>query len=84
MVTLDSLDLQDVDYMKLDVEGWEANVIVGAEQTIKAFRPVIMVEQKRDFSARFGIPQKEAVKILLGWGYKEVREVSGDHILVHP
>lgn len=84
MVTLDSLDLQDVDYMKLDVEGWEANVIVGAEQTIKAFHPVIMVEQKRDFSARFGIPQKEAVKILLGWGYKEVREVSGDHILVHP
>jgi FkbM family methyltransferase len=84
MITLDSLGLEDVDYMKLDVEGWEANAILGAEQTIKTSHPVIMCEQKRTMSEAFGIPQKEAVAILLRWGYKEVAEISGDHILVWP
>ena len=82
MHTLDSLELQDVDFMKIDVEGFEANVVAGGEHTIRTFKPVIIVEQKRDFGSRYGFKPQAAVVLLQSWGYKQVEEISGDHILV--
>ena len=35
MVTVDSLNLENVDYMKIDVEGAESLVLLGAAETIK-------------------------------------------------
>lgn len=82
MITLDSLGLVDVDFVKIDVEGFEANIILGGERLFKTCRPVTIVEQKRQMSEAFGIPPKEAVNILVKWGYREVAELSGDHVLV--
>jgi FkbM family methyltransferase len=39
-----SLDIPRVDFMKLDVEGFEQSVITGAAQTISQFKPVVMLE----------------------------------------
>jgi FkbM family methyltransferase len=44
MVTIDSLNLPKVDFIKLDVEGYEPNAIRGAAETIKAHRPWLWVE----------------------------------------
>jgi len=82
MHTLDSLELQDVDFMKLDCEGYEENVLRGGAETIKAWKPVIVVEQKRDMSARFGLDTKGAVTFLKSLGYVQAEEISGDHIMV--
>jgi hypothetical protein len=46
MFKLDSLDLEPIDYMKIDCEGYEYNILVGAEQTIKKYKPIVVVEQK--------------------------------------
>jgi FkbM family methyltransferase len=46
-VTVDSLDLPACDLIKIDVEGMEGEVIAGAEQTIRRFRPVLYVENDR-------------------------------------
>jgi FkbM family methyltransferase len=43
-VTIDSLGIDDVACMKIDVEGMEMNVIRGAVETIKRCRPVIFAE----------------------------------------
>ena len=43
-ITLDSLYLNQVDFMKIDVEGYEAKVIQGAVETIKKHRPTIVLE----------------------------------------
>lgn len=82
MVTLDSLGLGDVDYMKLDCEGFEENVLRGAEATIGLCKPVIMVEQKRQMAADFGLETLGAVKFLKTLGYKVAEEISGDYIMV--
>jgi FkbM family methyltransferase len=82
MITLDSLGLQDVGYMKLDCEGFEENVLRGAEATLKAFGPVVMVEQKRDMAAKLGLATMGAVTYLESLGYRVAREVSGDYIMV--
>jgi len=82
MITLDSLGLDDVDYMKLDCEGFEENVLRGAEHLLVTCKPVIMVEQKRDFAARFDLEPQGAVKYLKAMGYVVAVEVSGDYIMV--
>jgi FkbM family methyltransferase len=83
MITLDSLALDEVDFMKLDTEGYEENILRGAVETIKRCRPVIIVEQKRDMAeARFGLRPRGAVTFLESLGYKLVKEMSGDYIMV--
>lgn len=43
-VTIDSLDLPDVDFIKIDTEGSEYNILQGAIQTIKCSRPRMLIE----------------------------------------
>ena len=52
--TLDSYSLfSDVDFIKMDVEGYEPNIIRGAVETIQSNWPVILCEINRgDFSAK--------------------------------
>ncbi len=43
-ITIDSLNLPRLDYLKLDVEGMEELVLEGAKKTIKRCRPIIQLE----------------------------------------
>lgn len=43
-ITIDSLDLPRLDFLKVDVEGFELNVIRGASETIGKFKPYLWVE----------------------------------------
>ena len=42
--TLDSFNLPKVDFMKIDVEGYEAQVLSGAKETITKWKPKIYIE----------------------------------------
>jgi FkbM family methyltransferase len=44
MITIDSLNLSDCHYMKIDVEGAEILVLMGAIRTIREFKPIIFYE----------------------------------------
>ena len=44
VITLDSLNLQRCDFIKLDVEGMELNVLKGARELIRKFQPIIYAE----------------------------------------
>ena len=46
-MTVDSLDLPVCHLIKIDVEGMEREVLQGAEQTIRRFRPVLYMENDR-------------------------------------
>lgn len=47
VLRIDDLGLTDCDLICLDVEGFEIPALRGAEQTIKASRPVIIAEENR-------------------------------------
>ncbi len=82
MRTLDSFELKDVSYLKIDVEGTELFVLKGAEATIVKCKPVIMVEQKPGHAQKYGLGEKDALPYLESLGYKVAREMSGDFLLV--
>ena len=44
VTTLDSFNFDDVDLLKIDVEGAEEHLIIGAENTIKKCKPIICCE----------------------------------------
>ena len=81
MKTLDSFNLNDVDLIKIDCEGYELFVIEGGIETIKRCRPAIIVEQKPGHGEAYGLSDTEAVSFLKDMGYKLVKEMAGDYIL---
>ncbi|MEX1155110.1 FkbM family methyltransferase [Parvibaculum sp.] len=64
---LDELNLQNVGFMKIDVEGSELQVLEGAEQTIRRERPVMVIEMEERHTKR---PIKEAIAVVEGYGYQ--------------
>jgi FkbM family methyltransferase len=67
--TLDSFGLEEVGFIKLDCEGYEPYILKGAEQTIKKYRPVILMEEKNYSKRYYGEEGNLAVDLLLSWGY---------------
>lgn len=69
--SLDSYNLDTVDFIKMDVEGYEPKVIMGGEKLIKRDWPVLCVEINRD--------DNDSQAILESWGYvlKEIDALQG-------
>lgn len=76
IITLDSIELGSIDFLKIDVDGCEFEVLSGAELTILAEKPVIAIEQKRHAQ---GAP---AIKLLESWGARVAWEKGGDYCML--
>lgn len=48
VVCLDDEDIEDIDLIKIDVQGWEYEVLLGAEKIIKNQRPWVAFEVNQD------------------------------------
>lgn len=79
---LDSFELTEVDFIKLDCEGYEYFALLGGEETIRKWRPTIIVEQKPGRGSSFGISDTAAVDWLRSLGYLLAQEMAGDYIMI--
>jgi len=75
--TLDSFNLNDIDFIKIDVDGFEDKVLEGAVNTITRNNPVINVEMKE---LKRPLTYNKIKKILYGLNYKKAKRVKSDEI----
>jgi len=74
--TLDSFELTQIDFIKIDVDGYEDLLVKGAQETIAENTPVINIEMKR---AKRPEVVRVAEKILKNLGYRcEIRTKSDE------
>ena len=76
--------LRDVDFIKLDCEGYEYFALKGGEKTIDRDSPTIIVEQKPGRGQQFGLSETAALDWLRLLGYRCVDALAGDYIMVRP
>lgn len=83
MKTLDEFNFPDVDFLKIDCEGFEIFVLQGGVETLKRCKPVIMVEQKPEtgMEKNYGIGTTDAVKFLSDLGAHQAFVMSGDYVM---
>jgi FkbM family methyltransferase len=81
VVRLDNLNLHDINYIKIDCEGYEYRILQGAEQTIRRCRPIVVIEQKPHdaYSKQYG--QFAAVDLLKNWGMIKLDQIRDDWIM---
>ena len=79
--TLDSFNFEDVDYIKIDVEGHELKVLKGAINTINKYSPLIVVEENGSAEKWNKGIKNEALNYLQELGYKIVAQERNDYIL---
>ena len=82
MTTLDSLDYKDVDLIKIDVEGYEMQVLKGAEKTLGGVQ-YLMIELN-NATKKYGSSNIEIEKHLSSLGYKVLIEHWPDKVFFRP
>lgn len=86
VTSLDKFNLQNVKFLKLDVEGYEEKAMIGGRKTIKQFRPLIMIEHKPRLSSKYG-PPKADIELLENMKYIQIGKWTADRLYIpreHP
>ena len=67
MEKLDNIQIKNIGFIKIDVEGHELEVIKGAKETINKYNPILLVEIEKRHSKR---PVKETINFINNLGYE--------------
>lgn len=71
---LDDYDIPEINFIKLDIQGWEINALRGGAKTIQRTQPVILCEN---------YPQRdELVQAFINLGYEKILRVVKEDIFV--
>ena len=54
---IDALELTELDFIKLDLEGYEARALHGARETLSRLKPYVLFEDKEHKAGLYGDPQ---------------------------
>lgn len=82
LTTIDSLGAKDVDLIQLDIEGAEVEALIGAQETIKRDRPVLVLEIKEVTSASYGRKPDDVRRFVAKLGYTPAHKFGRDELWV--
>ena len=75
--TLDSFEFTNIDFIKIDVDGYEDLLLRGAKETLANNDPVINIEMKKHKRPKVYIRSQ---KILRGCGYKQFKRTRSEEV----
>ncbi|HMM81112.1 MAG TPA: FkbM family methyltransferase [Pyrinomonadaceae bacterium] len=71
-------EIDKIDLIKIDVEGFEMEVLAGARELLKTFSPALFIEIDDNNLRQQGASAKEAVMFLEDYGYSITNSESGN------
>lgn len=77
LLSIDSLNLQDVDCIHLDIEGYEMPALLGALETIKRYSPLIVIEWL-DHGEKYGWTKLDMLDLIFKLGYQNMKQIGSD------
>ncbi len=80
IITIDSLNLPKLDFVKIDCEGYELEVLKGAIETIKKFKPKMLIEINTMTLERSGITREDIYNFLKELDYKYKNIYNGQSL----
>lgn len=92
---LSELNPPKIDFIKMDVEGFEKMVLEGGQNSLSHYKPTIVFELNPDMCKRAGYDASEIVQFLQGLGYRffaydrgfelteTIPEKFGNYVAVH-
>lgn len=81
MLPLDEYAFCDIDFIKIDVEGFELQVVQGAKDTLLRNKPFMVLEQKGNDEKLMGGKRNEALSWCQSIGMKPQYQLAGDWFL---
>lgn len=57
--SLNQMEIDRIDFIKIDVEGFELDVLIGAKETINKFKPIMVIEINDATLSRQGISRND-------------------------
>ncbi len=78
MITLDHMEYEDVDMIKIDVEGYEMEVLKGATKTLESVK-YLMIELNNN-TKKYGSNNVEVEKHIVSLGFKVLMEHWPDKV----
>lgn len=82
MRRLDSVEFECIDYIKIDCEGFELQILQGARETLLKHQPIVVIEQKLHQEMGLTDANKlEARDFLLSLGAMQLAQVGSEHVM---
>ena len=86
-ISLDSLNLPKLDFIKMDVQGSELNILKGGKNTIEKHRPYMFMEVEENQLNLFNITSKDLIEYTKNLGYSIYKisidsNETDDHICI--
>ena len=82
IITIDSLQLEECDLIKIDVEGYELKVLKGAEETLKKHKPWIFVEKNDD--EEVGVSHQKVHDFVMSLGIYDINDTDTRNAIYYP
>ncbi len=82
-IVLDEVNFQQVNFIKIDVEGMELKVLLGSKKLIEKFKPILLVEYlKSDKEKLISFIKNNGYKIYAGLGANYVCLLAGSNFSI--
>lgn len=81
-ITIDSLNLHDCGFIKLDLQGYDLFALKGAERTLRKFKPVVFHEADPRCLARYGVKREDVDTYMKSLGYRLAGQSESDQLWI--